>query len=115
MGIRINNLWSLLGSQKHCEIQQRFAKCLATLNYVAHTHGKGRDDFDAEVLERATAVLQTSTLQESAVHNVTHKHSHNGSRRSPCCTLSITASRTKLVDVVRCLCGNVMTTSLDGT
>jgi hypothetical protein len=52
-----------LGSQKHREIQQRFVKCLAKLNSVANTHGKGRDDFDAEVLERATAVLQTSTLQ----------------------------------------------------
>ena len=59
MRIRINNLWSLLGSQKHGEIQQRFAKCLAKLNSVANTHGKGRDDFDAEVFEWATAVLQT--------------------------------------------------------
>ena len=49
----------LLGSQKHREIQQRFVKCLTKSNSVANTHGKGRGDFDAEVLERATAVLQT--------------------------------------------------------
>jgi len=48
------------GSRKHCELQQRFVRSLAKLNSVANNQGKGRDDFDAEVLERAAVVLQTS-------------------------------------------------------
>ncbi len=35
----------------------KFGKCLAKLNSVANTHGKGRDDFNAEILKRATAEL----------------------------------------------------------
>lgn len=42
------------------ELQQRYVKCLGKLNSVANTQGKGRDDFDHAVLERAIAVLQTS-------------------------------------------------------
>jgi len=48
----------IIDSQKHRELRQRFVKSLAKLNSVANNQGKGRDDFDAEVLERAKAVLQ---------------------------------------------------------
>jgi hypothetical protein len=46
-------------TQKHRALQQKFVKCLAQLNSVANTQGKGRDDFDAEVLEQATTVLRS--------------------------------------------------------
>merc|ERR1711957_1043388 len=49
-----------LGNPKHCELQQKFVKSLGKLNSVANTQGKGRDDFDAEVLARATAVSHSS-------------------------------------------------------
>lgn len=50
-----------IGTTKHLRLQQKFIKCLGKLNSVANTHGKGRDDFDADVLERATAVLDNSS------------------------------------------------------
>lgn len=50
-----------IGTKEHLRLQQQFVKCLGKLNSVANTHGKGRDDFDAEVLERATAVLGNSS------------------------------------------------------
>jgi len=50
-----------MGTTEYIRIQQKFVKCLGKLNSVANTHGKGRDDFDADVLERATAVLQNSS------------------------------------------------------
>jgi hypothetical protein len=58
-----------INMQKHRALEQRFVKCLGKLNSVANTQGKGRDDFDAEVLERATAVLQScSASVVSAQH-----------------------------------------------
>jgi len=50
-----------IGTTEHLRLQQKFVKCLGKLNSVANTHGKGRDDFDADVLERATAVLENSS------------------------------------------------------
>lgn len=48
-----------VGSQRHRDLQQQFVKCLGKLNSVANGQGKGRDNFDCQVLERAKVVLQT--------------------------------------------------------
>merc|ERR1719238_2344915 len=56
-------------SHKHRDLQKRFVRCLAKLNSVANTQGKGRDDFDAMVLERAKVVLKSpvSKVDEAEV------------------------------------------------
>merc|ERR1712137_90579 len=52
----------MLGNAKHCELQQKLVRSLAKLNSVANTCGKGRDDFDAEVLTRSMAVSHASKV-----------------------------------------------------
>jgi len=55
-----------VGSQRHRDLQSQFVKCLGKLNSVANGQGKGKDNFDSEVLQRAQVVLQTCKCQSDS-------------------------------------------------
>jgi hypothetical protein len=65
------------GCQKLSDAQRHFVKCIGKLNSIANTQGKGRDDFNVEVLHRATAVVRSEAAADKSFTAITARYLAN--------------------------------------